>query len=122
MKNVNICEAFCTSRPSPNETLEEPFTWRRGLKGYIFLRAVRGVEGWTGLSLPFRMLSWNQALMFIFSFIKEPGARGEWRGRTNFAPKSVRWWIPGVGKMSALCGQEEKPEELEKMLFNKSLL
>lgn len=44
------------------------------------------------LPFPFRMVL-NQVLMFIFSFIKEPGAGGEWSAGTIFIPKSVRWVI-----------------------------
>lgn len=64
----------------------------------------------------------NQALMFILSFIKEPGAGGEWGGPTIFIPEPVR--LGGLRSRGDVCTlrQGRKPEELEKMLFNKGLL
>lgn len=49
----------------------------------------------------------NQALMFISSFIKEPGAGGEWGPWTMFTPKSARWVDLGTGELCASCGEEE---------------
>lgn len=56
--------------------------------------------GVTRLPFPFRTLL-NQALMFISSFIKEPGAGGERRARTIFMPKSERWVDLGASEMCA---------------------
>lgn len=40
--------AFCTSRPVPNETLEEPIHWRRGEKAMIFYVGEGVSRGLTG--------------------------------------------------------------------------
>lgn len=52
------------------------------------------------LPFPFRLLL-NQALMFIFSFIKELGEEGEWSGWIIFIPTSVRWVDLGAGQITA---------------------
>lgn len=74
--------------------------------------------GVTRPPFPFRTLL-NRALMFISSFIKEPGAGGEWSARTISLPKSRGGWIWEQGCVHVEEGR--KPEALEKALFNKAL-
>lgn len=75
--------------PALKKTLQRAFPAHRQ-KGYIFLW---GVEGSTRLPFLFQMLL-NQALMFIFSFLKAEGAGGEWRGsETIFIPRVRGGWI-----------------------------
>lgn len=79
--------------PALMKALQKAFTAHRQ-KGYIFLR---GVEGSTRLPFPFQMLL-NQTLMFIFSFLKDAGAGGEWSAlererETIFIPRVRGGWI-----------------------------
>lgn len=87
--------------PALMKTLEEPFTGAEAKRLHFSMGASRGFQGPDEAArFPFRLLR-NQALMFIFSFIREPGAGGECSGRTTFILMSVRWVDLGAGEMSA---------------------
>lgn len=111
-------ELSAPAAPALMKTLQKEFPAHRQ-KGYIFLW---GVEGPTRLPFLFQMLL-NQALMFIFSFLKGAGAGAErsTRARDHLYSPSQRWVDLRTGYKSARRGEEEKAKELEKTLFNKGL-